>query len=67
MTLFNACVVCLETKKMIPKHRIISLQEPDYYFINFYSFYNSSLYSFANFSIILQLICSLINVISGNE
>ena len=31
------------------------------------SSYNSSLHSFANFSIHLQLICSLINVISGNE
>ena len=56
MTLLNACVVCLETKKMIMKRRIISLQEPEYPFVNFYNLYNSSLHSFANFSIYLQLI-----------
>ena len=56
-----------ETKKMILKRRIISLQEPEYSFLDFYSIHNSNLHSFANFSIHLQLICSLINVISGNE
>ena len=30
IVLLNACVVCLETKKMIMKHRITSLQEPEY-------------------------------------
>ena len=30
MTLLDACVVCLQTKKMITKHRITSLQEPEY-------------------------------------
>ena len=65
MTLLNACVVCLETKKTILKRRIFSLQEPEYSFVDFYSLYNSltSLHSFANFSVHLQLICSLINVI----
>ena len=28
MTLLSACVVCLETKKIIIKHRITSLQKP---------------------------------------
>ena len=62
-----ACVVCLETKKMIMKHRITSLQEPEYSFVNFYTLYNSSSHSLSKFSIHLQLICSLINVISGNK
>ena len=35
MTLLNACVVCLETKKMMLKHRITNLQEPEYSFVNF--------------------------------
>ena len=68
MTLLNACVVCLETKKTILEHKIISLQnQSSHSFVDFYSLHNSSLHSFTNFSIHLQLICSLINVISGNK
>ena len=60
-------IECLCIEKTIVKCRIISLQEPEYSFVNFYSLHNSSLHSFANFSIHLQLICSLISVISGNK
>ena len=59
------CSVFRNQENDTEAYRIISLQEPEYSFLDFYSLHNSSLHSFANFSIHLQLICSLIQVMNN--